>query len=369
MIILPGFSYGEVDISSKSAILMDANSGKVLYAKNENEPLSPASVTKIMTLLLTMEAIDSGKISYDTEFTVSEYASSMGGTQVYLEAGERQRVEDLIKAVAIRSSNDAAVVLGEGISGSNESFVQLMNKRAKELGMENTNFSNATGLPIDNHYTSSYDIALMSAELLKHEEVVKYLITYMEDIKVGRRKDDIQTMVNTNRLVRDYEGITGVKTGHISASGHCISASAKRGELELIAVILAGSTSAIRFEEARKLLDYGFANYDSVILGQKGDLVARVPVEKGSETYIDIVLEEDAYALLPKDNANKVENIVNYPDIINTPIDKGHVVGELVIMLEGKEIANVNLIAKDQVQSANFWQLFKRNFTSFIVGK
>jgi len=369
MIIIPGFSYADVEISSKAALLMDANSGKVLYSKNEDEQLLPASVTKIMTLLLAMEAIDSGKINYDTEFNVSEYAASMGGTQVYLEQGERQKVDDLIKAIAVRSSNDAAVVMAEGISGSNESFIQLMNKRALELGMENTHFANATGLPTDNHYTSAYDIGLMSKELLIHKDVIKYLTTYMESIKVGKKKDGTQTMVNTNKLVKDYEGITGIKTGHISEAGHCISASAKRGDLELISVILGGSTSAIRFNEARKLLDYGFANYDSVILGQKGDIVAKLPVEKGTKEFLDIILESDAYALLPKDNKNKVERILNYPDIINTPIKEGATIGELIILSDGVEIAKIDLITKEAVESANLLQLFKRNITSFILGK
>lgn len=369
MISIPITSFGEIELTSKSALLMDYNTGKVIFALNENEKLPPASVTKIMTILLAMEAIEKGRITFDNEVVISEYAASMGGTQVYLEPGETQRVEDLIRAVIIRSANDASVALGEGISGSNESFVKLMNDRAKELGMVNTHFANASGLPMDDHYTSAYDIALMSRELLKYESISKYLTSYMEDLIVGRKKDDTQTMVNTNKLIRDYDGTTGIKTGHINAAGYCMSASAKRGDLQLIAVVLGGKSSAIRFTEAKKLLDYGFANYDSVKIGKKGDVIATLPIEKSDISLIDLVLDKDVYALLPKGNKGKLDKEVVYHDNIQSPIKKGDILGELVVNVEGKEVDRINLVAKNDVNNAGIFLLFKRTVTSFISGK
>lgn len=369
VIVSPYIAYGDINITSKSAILMDYNTGKMIYALNEHEKLPPASVTKIMTLLLTMEAISSGKIKLEDKVSISEYASKMGGTQVYLEPGEVQTVEDLIKAVSIRSANDAAVALGEFISGSNEGFVKLMNDRAKSLGMEDTNFVNSNGLPEDNHYTSAYDIALMSRELMKHTEIQKYLTTWMEELAVGKKKDNSQTMVNTNRLIKDYDGTTGIKTGSTNAAGYCISASAKRGDLQLIAVILGGQTSTVRFEEAKKLLDYGFANYDSTMLGKKGDIMATLPMEKAKDINLDVVLENDVFALLPKGSKGKVETEIIHPDSIKPPVKQGVLIGEMVVKIDGKEVERANLVAKQDVQNANFATLFKRIVKNFISGR
>ncbi|MBC8588404.1 D-alanyl-D-alanine carboxypeptidase family protein [Paratissierella segnis] len=369
VIISPYIAYGDVDITSKSAVLMDYNTGKLIYALNEHEKLPPASVTKIMTLLLTMEAISSGKIKLNDKVSISEYASKMGGTQVYLEPGESQTVEDLIKAVSIRSANDAAVALGEFISGSNEVFVKLMNDRAKSLGMENTNFVNTSGLPADDHYTTAYDIALMSRELLKCTEIQKYLTTWMEDLAVGKKKDNTQTMVNTNRLIRDYDGTTGIKTGSTNAAGYCMSASAKRGDLQFIAVILGGKTSAVRFEEAKKLLDYGFANYDSLLLGKKGDVMATLSVEKAKNISLDIVLENDVFALLPKGSNGKVDTELIHPDNVDPPVKQGDLLGEMVVRVDGKEVERANLVAKQDLENADFLTLFTRTIKNFISGR
>lgn len=358
----------ESNITSKSALLMDYSTGKVIFAHNEDEKLPPASITKIMTLLLAMEAIDSGKLKWDDEIVVSEHASSMGGTQIYLEPGEVQTVENLIKAVAIRSANDAAVALGEGISGTNEGFIKLMNERAKSLGMENTNFVNASGLPAENHYTTAYDIAIMSRELLKHPDIEKYLITYMDEVIVGKKKDGTQVMVNTNKLVRDYQGTTGIKTGSTNEAGYCVSASAKKGDLHLIAVILGGETSKIRFNEANQLLDYGFANYDSVSIGNKGDVIATVPIEKADSKSLELILERDAVALIPKGSAGDIKTEKNYQEIISSPVVKGDVLGSLTITLDGKEIEKINLVAKNDVEDANIFLLLQRTIKSFIIG-
>lgn len=367
MIISPVMSYGEVELTSKAAILMDYSTGNIIYSLNEHERLIPASITKIMTLLLTMEALDSGRIKLSDKVVISEYAASMGGTQIYLEPGETQTIEDLIRATTIRSANDAAVALAEAISGSNETFVKLMNDRAKSLGMENTHFMNASGLPIDDHYTSAYDVALMSRELLKYDYLSKHFLSYIEDIKVGRNKNDTQTMVNTNKLIRDYEGTTGIKTGSIDAAGYCVSASAKRGDLHLIAVILGAQTSNVRFNEAKKLLDFGFANYDSVNLGKKGDIIATLPVEKSDLLKVELVLERDVYALINKDKRGEVKKEAILPDTINSPIVKGDRLGELLITIEEMEVDRVPLVAKYDVNEANLLLLFKRTISSFLT--
>lgn len=369
ILTVPMFSYGEIGVNSKSALLMDFNTGEVIYSMNENEKLPPASVTKIMTLLLTMEAIESGKLKMDDEVVISEYAAGMGGTQIYLEAGEVQTVESLIRATTIRSANDAAVALGEAITGSNEAFVNLMNDRARELGMTNTQFQNASGLPIDDHYTTAYDIGLMSRNLLKYDVLYPYMTTYMEDLLVGRKKDDTQTMVNTNRLIRDYEGTTGIKTGSTNAAGYCLSASAKRGDLHLIAVIMGAQTSSERFNEAKKLLDYGFANYNSVNLGKKGDLISRLPIEKSDLLSVELVLERDIYALLKKEEQGDIKKEIVMSENISAPIAKGDKLGEIILSLDGNELDRVGLISKNDLKEAGFLLLFKRTITNFISGK
>lgn len=369
MVFTPIFSYGEIGLNSKSAVLMDVNTGEIIYSLNEHDKREPASITKIMTLLLTMEAIESGRIKIDDEVVISEYAAGMGGTQIYLEAGEVQTIENLIRAATIRSANDASAALGEAISGSNEAFLKLMNARAKELGMENTQFKNATGLPTEEHYSSAYDVALMSREILKYEDLRKYMTTYIEDLTVGRKKDDTQTMVNTNRLIRDYEGTTGIKTGSTNAAGYCLSGSAKRGDLHLIAVVMGANTSSERFNDAKKLLDFGFANYNSVNLGKKGDSIATIPIEKANLKSIDLILERDIYALLQKENKSDIKRDIVIGENIQAPILRGDKLGEIIISLDGKELDRVGLISNVDVKEAGFLLLLKRTVTSFISGK
>lgn len=365
------YVYGEPEfkINAKSALLMDYNTGKIIYSMNENQKLAPASITKIMTLLLTMEAISTERISLNSNVVISDHASSMGGTQVYLEPGETQKVEDLIKAVAVRSANDAAVALSEHIAGSEEEFVKMMNKKAKELGMENTNFTNASGLPKDNLYTSAYDVALMSRELLRHTKIHDYLTIYMEDMTVGKRKDDIQVMVNTNRLIKEYEGANGIKTGFTNDAGHCVSASAKRQDLQLVAVVMGSPTSAIRFSEAKKLLDYGFANYDSITIGKKGDIITSIPVEKGKEEIVELMLEKDSYILLPKGQKANIEKTPVYPEFINAPIQHGSIIGELIVKIDGKEIERINLVSKSTIEKGGIGTMLKKITSSFLKGR
>ncbi len=362
-------AYGEIDIAAKSALLMDYNSGEIIYAINEHEKLAPASITKIMTLLITMELLDEGKINIDDNVSISEHASKMIGTKVYLDAGETQSVDNLIKAISVRSANDAAVALSEHIAGSEDAFAKLMNQKSKELGMVNTNFVNASGLPGENHYSTAYDIAIMSRELLKHNKIHEYLSVYMEDLTVGKTKTSIQTMVNTNRLIKEYDGANGIKTGYTNEAKHCISASAKRGDLQLIAIVMGAEDSKLRFNEAKKLLDYGFANYDSVTMGKKGDIIGTIPIEKGRESKLEIILERDSCILLPKGKKANIEKKMTHSDYLNAPIAMGNVVGELIILVDGKEVDKINLVAKTSIDKAKLGETLKKTWKSFILNR
>ncbi|NLY66933.1 MAG: D-alanyl-D-alanine carboxypeptidase [Tissierellia bacterium] len=362
------FAEGELNIKAKSAILMDYNTRKVIYEQNAHERVAPASITKIMTLLLAMEALESGKISLNDEVRISAHAAGMGGSQLWLEEGEIQRVEDLIKAVAIRSANDASVALAEYIAGSEELFVKMMNEKARELGMNNTNFANASGLPNENHYTSAYDVGIMSAELLKHEGIHKWLITYMDEMLVGKNKDKVQSLVNTNRLIKEYEGTTGIKTGSTTEAGHCLSASAKRNNLHLIAVVMGSETSKIRFDETMRLLDYGFANYDSVPVGRKGDVIGKVNVNKGKIDYVEAVLERDSFLLLPKGESGNITKEIVLLDFVEGPIEKGQELGKLIVKIDGVEADTIKLVSNISVEKASFKDLLLKTIRKFILG-
>lgn len=367
---LTPISYGssQFDVNAKSAILVDGATGKIIYEKNPHERLAPASITKIMVLLLAMEALESNRISLEDEVLVSENASGMGGSQVYLEAGEVQKVENLMKAICLRSANDAAVALGEHIAGSKELFVKMMNDRAKELGMENTQFMNITGLDEEGHYTSAYDISLMSRELLKYPMVQQWLTLWMAEIKVGKKKDVVQGLVNTNRLIHDYKGANGLKTGFTSKAGHCLAASATRGNLTLISVVLGCDSSNIRFAESKKLLDYGFANFDSIPIVKKDQVIKRVKVSKGKIDEIDIFVRDNYSLLVKKGTADKIEKELILDDYINAPLIKEEKVGELVIKIDGEEVGRVDLIVKEDVEKASIINMFIKMF-KLMFGK
>lgn len=363
------FAYGDIDISGRSYLLMDYNSGEIILAKNEHDRLPPASITKIMTLLIAMEYIQNGTISMDERVIVSESAAKVVGTSVYLDAGEVQSVENLIKAISIRSANDASIALAVHIAGSEEAFINLMNERAAQLGMENTNFNNSSGLPTENHYSSAYDIAIMSRELMKHENIIPYLTTYMEDMQVGKSKTSIQTMVNTNRLIKDYQGANGIKTGSTSEAKYCLSASAKRGNLQLIAVVMGVESGGLRFSEAMRLLDYGFSNYESITIGKKGDLVANIPIDKGREDFLALELERDSFVLLGKGQKDNIEKEFDYPDYVKAPIEQGERVGQLLIKINGEEVDRVALISKTAIDKANFAKTLKNVWINFLFNK
>lgn len=362
-------AYGDLNISSKSALLMDYSTGKIIYAENEHEKLAPASLTKIMTLLIAMESLDKDRIKLDDKVYISNHAASIKGSTAFLDEGESQTVENLIKAVAIRSANDASVALAEHILGSEESFVKHMNERAGQLGMNNTNFTNASGWPDTNLYSTAYDVALMSRELIKHENIRKYLTIYMEDLAVGKSKSSIQNMVNTNRLIKDYQGAIGIKTGSTNEAGHCVSGAAIRDNLHLIAVIMGAKTSKIRFDEAKSLLDYGFANFESLEIGRSGDIIATIGVEKGSADFLDIKLERDSLVLLAKGKKGNLDKEFNYPESIKAPIKSGQVIGEMIVTIDGTEVDRVNLVSSIEVKSGSYLRILKKTISNYITGK
>ncbi|MBQ2725850.1 MAG: D-alanyl-D-alanine carboxypeptidase [Clostridia bacterium] len=340
------------DVNADSAVLMEAETGTILYAKNADAALPPASVTKIMTLLLFMEEVDKGNIRLDEEISVSEYAASMGGSQVYLEPGETMAAEELLKCVIISSANDGAVALAEKVAGSEEAFVALMNKRAAELGMDNTRFENVTGLDDDTekHLTSAYDIALMSRELISHETILKYSSIWMDTIRDGQFG-----LTNTNRLIRFYDGATGLKTGSTSKAGFCISATAKRDGMHLIAVIMGSPTRDIRNEAARRLLDYGFASCS--LYRDEGGPCGRIPVTGGvADT------AECEYApfvqLMPKGKNREVQREILLDDSVSAPVKAGDRVGTVRWICGGETVGEGSITAVCDVPRISFGALF-----------
>lgn len=349
----------KLDIASKSAVLMDASTGKVLYEKNPHEKLPPASVTKIMTLLLICEALEDGKIKEEDDVQISENAASMGGSQIFLEPGEIQKVDTLVKSIAVASANDACVAMAEYVGGSMEEFVELMNKRAKELGMNDTNFVNTNGLPVDNHYTSAYDIALMSKELLSHKKISKYLTTWMDDVVVGKKQAKIG-ISNTNKLVKHYSGATGVKTGFTQQAKYCLSASALRNNTHLIAVTLCAETSPIRFKDATNLLNYGFANYESVKICGAKDKVAKVKFEKGEKENVDLVAKDDLSVLIKKGDKKDFQKKVEIKQDLKLPIKKNTELG-VVKVYRGKElVGETKIINNEDINKASYLQMLRR---------
>lgn len=349
----------QISISSKSAILMDVASGQILYEKNAHDKLPPASVTKVMTMLLICEALDSGKITLDDNVQISENAASMGGSQIFLEPGEVQKVDTLLKGIAVASANDGCVAMAEYIGGSVESFVEMMNAKAKELNMKDTHFVNTNGLPVDNHYTSAHDIALMSRELLKHDVINKYLTTWMDKVVVGKKQATVG-LANTNKLIKHYQGATGVKTGFTQQAKFCLSASAKRGDTHLVAVTLGAETSPERFKDATSLLNFGFANYESVKLCSKDDNIATLTVDKAEDQKINLVAKEDLSVLIKKggkrDFTRKIK--VNQNPII--PIKKGTNLGYVEIYQGKTLVGKVDLVNTKDIQKASYLKMLQR---------
>lgn len=351
-----------LNLTCGSAILIEQSSGKVLYDHNSHEKLRPASVTKIMTILLIMEAIDSGKLNYTDQIPCSENASSMGGSQIWLDTKETLSVDEMLKAICVVSANDCTVAMAEYLAGSEENFVNQMNAKAKELGMNDTTFKNCHGIDEDGHVSSSYDIALMSRELLeKHPDITKYTTIYMNSLRDGKSE-----LVNTNKLVRNYKGATGLKTGSTSLALYNLSASATRDDLSLIAVIMKAPTTKDRFAEATKLLDYGFANYNYKVLGKANDVVKDVSVSKGVSSSVSAVLEYDSGTLLPKGADTNIVQNINVPDTVSAPIKKGDKLGEVVYTLNDETISTIDVIANEDVDKIDFFNMTKHIFNRWL---
>ncbi len=351
-------------LSAPSAILIEAGTGQVLYEQNSHDKRPPASVTKIMTMLLVMEAIDSGQITQDEMVQCSEFAASMGGSQVYLEPGEEMSVRDMLKAVAVASGNDAAVALAEHVAGSHEAFVSLMNERAKELGMNDTHFVNCNGLDTPEHVTSAYDIALMSRELVRYPLVLEFTGIWMDSLRNGEFG-----LVNTNKLIRFYEGANGLKTGSTSVAKYCLSASAVRGGMNLIAVVLGSETSKDRFSDASKLLDYGFANFavaDSLLTPEE---LAPLAVEKGLLETVQPGIDKDFHILVSKSKINRIEKQITLPSEVRAPIREGDILGKVIFTLEGEQIGETDIVATETVEKQGVFGMFKKLTNQLFFGR
>jgi len=342
-----------LNLESGGAILIEQSTGKILYSHNAHEQLRPASVTKVMSILLIMEALDSGKITMETPIPCSENAHSMGGSQIWLDTTETLSVRDMLKSICVVSANDCTVAMAEYIAGSEESFVQMMNTKAKQLGMNDTTFKNCHGIDEDGHVTSAYDIALMSRELLQnHPSITEFTTIWMDSIRNGESE-----LVNTNKLIRNYQGATGLKTGSTSIALYNLSASATREGLSLIAVIMKAPTTKIRFSEATKLLDYGFANYTSKNFGNKGDIIQTADVNKGIDPKVNAVLEDDVCVLIKKgDTGNITQNVVAKENI-TAPIKAGDILGMIQYKTGEEVILERNLIAEKDVAKTTLWNI------------
>lgn len=339
-----------LNLTCGSAVLIEQNTGTVLYDHNMHEQLRPASVTKVMTVLLIMEALDNGLISLQDSVPCSENASNMGGSQIWLDPKETLTVDEMLKAICVVSANDCCVAMAEYLAGSQELFVEQMNTRAKELGMTDTTFKNCHGLDEDGHVTSSYDIALMSRELLvNHPTITKYTTIWMDTLRDGKSQ-----LVNTNKLLRNYEGCTGLKTGSTSTALFNLSASATRNNLSLIAVVMRGETGDIRFAEAKKLLDYGFNSFEYYACTNTGDILKDVLVEKGTSQCTKVSFSKESSILIPKGQTANITTTVILPDSIPAPINRGDKLGEVVFKLGEDTVASIDLISTDTIKKINF---------------
>ncbi len=339
----------QLEINAQGAVLMEASSGEIIYKKNENKRLNPASITKIMTMLLVVEAIENKQLDLQDKVKTTEHAASMGGSQIWLEVGEEMSVHDLLKSVAIGSANDAAVSLAEHIAGSEESFVVKMNEKANKLGMKNTNFTNACGLDDDNLYTTAKDVAIMSKELIKHEIIKRYTTIWMDSV----RNETVQ-LVNTNKLVRFYQNCTGLKTGTTSKAGYCVSATAKRDGMELVAVIMGADNSNDRFASAKKLLNYGFANYKLVNLEKEAKIKKFVEISNGKQKTVKIGSNTQKTKLIKNFNANDVNVEIIYKKDLSAPIHKNDVVGKVIIKLNDTQIQENKIVSLEDVEKIDY---------------
>ncbi|RXJ03840.1 D-alanyl-D-alanine carboxypeptidase [Anaerobacillus alkaliphilus] len=357
---------GKVQLAkeSSSAILMERDTGTILFKKNSNEKLPPASMTKIMTMLLIMEALDQGKITLDEKVRTSERAASMGGSQIFLEVGEEMTVDEMLKGIAIASGNDASVAMAEHLGGSEENFIAMMNEKAKSLGLTNTNFMNSNGLPAENHYTTAYDLAIISKELLKYENILGYTSLYEDYLR--QDTDKKFWLVNTNKLVKFYPGVDGLKTGYTREAKYCLTVTAKKNDMRVIAIVMGAQTPKDRNRQITEMLDYAFSQYMTHKLYDRGHVMTTSKISKGQKPTVDVVTSESVSVLTKKgENIDNVEEIINIDKDLKAPIKKGDQLGTLRIEKEGTLLVEVPLVANDDVGVASWWQLFKRTTAKF----
>lgn len=352
--------------SAKSAILLEISTGTILFEKNSHEKLSPASMTKMMTMLIVVESIDAGIISWDEMVSVSSNASGMGGSQILLEENEKMKVSDLFKGVAVASGNDAAVALAEKIAGTEEAFVAMMNKRVKELGLKDTNFKNVHGLDEANHYSSAYDMAMIAKELVKHTKVLEFTSIYEDYLRKGTKKE--VWLVNTNKLVRFYDGVDGLKTGYTDIAGYCLTSTAKRGNMRLITVVMGEPDSKIRNKETTEMLDYTFAQYEVEVMLSKGAYLGKYEVVKGKDKYAKVVVKDDVTFLSKKiEKKNNVTYSIELDEMV-APIKVGDKVGSLSIIENNKVTRTIDLTVEKDIKKANIFELYIRYLKDIITG-
>ncbi len=347
----------EEEISSPSAVVMEPVTGKVLFEKNAHEQRACASITKVMTLLLVMEAIESGKITYDEIVTTSEHAKSMGGSDIWLEVGEQMTVDEMIKATAVASANDAAVALAEHLCGSEDEFVAKMNERAKELSMKNTVFKNCNGLDEEGHLTTAYDVALMSAELMKHEDIFNYTTIWLDTLRGGETQ-----IVNTNKLLKSYNGITGLKTGTTGDAGSCITATATRNGLSLCAVVLGAVTGTERFKDAATLLDYGFANYEMLSVDVSDEKFSEIQVKNGMQKKVKLECNGATDMVVGKGSSENIEQSFSLPEFVEAPVEKGQKVGTISFTMSGENVATFDIVSTQSIEKIAFKAVFFKLF-------
>lgn len=351
----------EETITAPSAVLMETSSGKILFEKNPHEQRPCASITKVMTMLLVCEAIDSGKLSLDDTITASAHAASMGGSDIWLEEGETMSANDMIKATVVASANDAAVALAEHLCGSEEVFVQKMNEKANQLGMKDTVFKNCNGLDEDGHITSAYDVAVMSRELMKHEMIFDYTSIWLDNLRAGKTQ-----IVNTNKLLKTYKGITGLKTGTTNDAGCCMAASATRGDMSLVAVVLGCNSGKERFSDAAALLDYGFANFSVTQLKAPDDLPKTIKVDNGMQKNIGIGCDINSSIVLDKNSGSKIVSKIDLPESIEAPVESGQKLGTVTYSLDGKAVKSFEITALQHAEQISFASVFSVLLNSII---
>ena len=351
----------EETITAPSAVLMETSSGKILFEKNPHEQRPCASITKVMTMLLVCEAIDNGKLSLDDTITASAHAASMGGSDIWLEEGETMSADDMIKATVVASANDAAVALAEHLCGSEEVFVEKMNEKASQLGMKDTVFKNCNGLDEDGHITSAYDVAVMSRELMKHEMIFEYTSIWLDNLRDGKTQ-----IVNTNKLLKTYNGITGLKTGTTNDAGCCMAASAKRGDMSLVAVVLGCNSGKERFSDAAALLDYGFANFSVTQLKAPEDLPKTIKVENGMQGNIGIGCDVNASIVLDKNSSSKIVSKIDLPESIEAPVVSGQKLGTVTYSLDGNAVKSFEISALQDAEKISFASVFSVLLNSII---